>query len=594
MPRGSRRTTYVRDTRGRFASTPGGGAPKRPPAKKASRGTNRLTRDNSGRITSVGGNGATARGGRLRTGAGNLRGRQTMAVLSNGRMASVPKGTIGRTRKQREITMIDRPLSQRQAYNEGRAKQMAAIAARKAPKASAPGRIKAGRQKSTVRNTTGQSKTLNKFNSRPVGTMVAGRGDKLVPSPTRVPLRVAGPGAKYSDQAFARVATKAARSRAASAGRKVAAAKKPAGWMQSPEARKDRVQQAADRKGYAKKLRALPKDARRAIQVERLARRQKGIVVAGSTASQLTNIAQGRIRLIGNVGKRKGKLTPGQIGAMARTMSESARRLKVGMATARRGRMKYNPNALQIATGTAAKKIRGARAGGVARKTGAAKPKKKAIASKSPATSKIRPGELMNANAFPSNAIAKSIMRIGGAAMFGNNRRTNLATAARYARRRGYAAQFISKGAKAEVANYTAGGSVGRRKGTIGINVDSPAWDNPNQYMRSANKGGRSYATTTGKGIMAHEMGHRIHTYGDLNQWNDYNNPKVQAKLQIARKVSTYAAIGGPEEFIAEYRAGRATGRRYTRDIVALYREVVNKPNPSARRRSRLRRTPKP
>jgi hypothetical protein len=138
--------------------------------------------------------------------------------------------------------------------------------------------------------------------------------------------------------------------------------------MQSPEARKDRVQQAADRKGYAKKLRTLPKDARRAIQVERLARRQKGIVVAGSTASQLTNIAEGRIRLIGNAGKRKDKLTPGQIGAMARTMSESARRLKVGMATGRRGRMRYNPNALQIATGTAARKIRGARVGGVVRK----------------------------------------------------------------------------------------------------------------------------------------------------------------------------------------------------------------------------------
>lgn len=248
MPRGSRRTSYVRDGRGRFASTPGGGAPKRPPAKKASRGTNRLTRDNSGRITSVGGNGATARGGRLRTGAGNLRARQT------DRLKGAPlQGVVSRG-----------------------------------------GKARAG------------------------------------------------------------------------------AAKKPAGWMQSPEARKDRVQQAADRKGYAKKLRALPKDARRAIQVERLARRQKGIVVAGSTASQLTNIAEGRMRLIGNVGKRKDKLTPGQIGAMARTMSESARRLKVGMATGRRGRMRYNPNALQIATGTAARKIRGARVGGVARKGKAA------------------------------------------------------------------------------------------------------------------------------------------------------------------------------------------------------------------------------
>jgi hypothetical protein len=253
MPRGTRRTSYVRDTRGRFASTPGSGAAKRPPAKKASRGTNRLTRDNSGRITSVGGNGATARGGRLRTGAGNLRARQT------DRLKRAPlQGVVSRG-----------------------------------------GKARAGK-----------------------------------------------------------------------------AAKKPVGWMQSPEARRDRVQQAADRKGYAKKLRALPKDARRAIQVERMARRQKGIIVAGNTARQLTNIAEGRVRLIGNVGKRKDKLTPVQIGAIARTMKESARRLKVGMATGRRGRMRYNPNALQIATGTAARKIRGARVGGVARrvKPRAAKP----------------------------------------------------------------------------------------------------------------------------------------------------------------------------------------------------------------------------
>jgi len=239
MPRGTRRTSYVRDGRGRFASTPGGGAPKRPPAKKASRGTNRLTRDNSGRITGVGKNGATARGGRLRTGAGNLRARQT------DRLKGAPQGVLSR------------------------------------------------------------------------GGKVRG---------------------------------------------KVAAAKKPVGWMQSPEARKDRVDpmSAANRKDYARRLRAVPKAAQRAIQVERSARKQK-FLVAGNTAAQLTNLSEGRMQLIANVGKRKNKLTPGQIDAITRTMSESARRLKVGMAMGGRGRMKYNPKALQLAPSTAARKIRGAR-----------------------------------------------------------------------------------------------------------------------------------------------------------------------------------------------------------------------------------------
>jgi hypothetical protein len=106
MPRGTRRTSYVRDNRGRFASTPGGGgAPKRPPAKWISRGTNRLTRDNSGRITSVGGNGATARGGRLRTGAGNLRARQT------DRLKGAPQGVVSKGGKVRgKVAAAKKPV----------------------------------------------------------------------------------------------------------------------------------------------------------------------------------------------------------------------------------------------------------------------------------------------------------------------------------------------------------------------------------------------------------------------------------------------------------------------------------------------------
>jgi len=68
--------TYKRDSIGRFAGgggSSGGGGGKRPAAKSVSRGVNRLTRDNAGKITSVGGTGATARGGRLKTAAGNKR-----------------------------------------------------------------------------------------------------------------------------------------------------------------------------------------------------------------------------------------------------------------------------------------------------------------------------------------------------------------------------------------------------------------------------------------------------------------------------------------------------------------------------------------
>jgi len=85
--------TYKRDGNGRFAG--GGGGGKRPAAKSVSRGVNRLTRDNAGKITSVGGSGATARGGRLKTAAGNKRAMQT-AKVSGGRPAGTIKGKIKR------------------------------------------------------------------------------------------------------------------------------------------------------------------------------------------------------------------------------------------------------------------------------------------------------------------------------------------------------------------------------------------------------------------------------------------------------------------------------------------------------------------
>ena len=90
--------TYKRDSNGRFAGGGGGssgGGSKRPAAKTVSRGVNRLTRDNAGKITSVGGTGATARGGRLRTAAGNKRAMQT-AKVSGGSRVGTMKGKIKR------------------------------------------------------------------------------------------------------------------------------------------------------------------------------------------------------------------------------------------------------------------------------------------------------------------------------------------------------------------------------------------------------------------------------------------------------------------------------------------------------------------
>jgi len=413
--------TYKRDSRGRFAGGGGGGGgggKSRPAPRQIQRGVNRLTRDNAGRITSVGGSGATARGGRLRTAAGNKRAKQTAIIKSaeskqagrdllkasqksfkvnaptkfggenqlyatprgkaaeQGRVAAfrnlkaaqrrsgLPssggamrvKGGIKRdpnvaaklaartptakpsTRKeqlaagaQRRNAQADRidakvkaleteyrskdaafytqgvkpagrdrmyakmeqaqklreesaALRTKAANAERMSKQTKGTAASKkqerrnafdaagykvgdtvttaqfgtqkitkisknsvsfdkgnsqdkafmalylgiganqaakpAPTASTGARLggtrrtmRAAAPRNTTPNRTGQAKTLNRFNSRPVGTMVAGKGINLEPSTKRVPLRITE---KESDRAFARVATKAARARARS------------------------------------------------------------------------------------------------------------------------------------------------------------------------------------------------------------------------------------------------------------------------------------------------------------------------------------------------------------------------------------------
>lgn len=113
--------------------------------------------------------------------------------------------TVAKSRLDRATKKADVKL------NQMRAAKMARMdaSARKPMRAK---RTKAPAPANTVANKTGQSKTLNRFNSRPAGTMVAGKGINLVPSAKRVPVNITQ---KASDEAFARVATKTARSRAA-------------------------------------------------------------------------------------------------------------------------------------------------------------------------------------------------------------------------------------------------------------------------------------------------------------------------------------------------------------------------------------------
>jgi hypothetical protein len=179
----------------------------------------RYSRDNRGRFAPAG-SGATARGGRLKTAAGNKRATVTSksGMVAQGRMTGAPlKGTIGKTSNARLNMGLTRPAKpgQRGAYNEARTQIRANKAATKGARLGGTRKTtKAAAPKNTTPNKTGQSKTLNKFNSRPAGTKIINAKNQLVASSTRVPLKVQGKGANESDRAFARVATKSARSRA--------------------------------------------------------------------------------------------------------------------------------------------------------------------------------------------------------------------------------------------------------------------------------------------------------------------------------------------------------------------------------------------
>ena len=161
----------------------------------------RYSRDNRGRFAS-GGTGATARGGRLKTASGKTRATQTTKAA-----AAKPSGTVAGKVKRNPAAA-------------GKIGQAKAVAPKAAKPTSAKGARLGGTRRTTqaaapqntTANRTGQSKTLNRFNSRPVGTMVAGKRDNLVPSTKPVPLDIQR---KESDRAFARIATKAARQRAA-------------------------------------------------------------------------------------------------------------------------------------------------------------------------------------------------------------------------------------------------------------------------------------------------------------------------------------------------------------------------------------------
>jgi hypothetical protein len=371
----------------------------------------------------------------------------------------------------------------------------------------------------------------------------------------------------------------------------------------------------AHRDKLAKQWKTVEKPARRAAAISkattkaaaglppaypRLSRLRK---IGGHSRYIRENIDEQTARLMRSPSRGKNKLTPQQRGQIVSDAVASARslRARAAMTTPRRTTLR----------------VRGARLGGTIAKPkglkpGAIKPKAtpKPKASRSPATSRLRPGELMNAVARPVGTMARPRK---GENPFGTKDKTkkqNLSIALSWLNSKGFKGQLYSEGAKLRgqaiarfipstpVVRYNKDGSQSRviTQGELQLNQSNNYWRNP----RSSNTRNRAtgfLSTSSPVGTLYHEIGHsrdkRLSLPGYVRNWGTaYSGTKQETKA-IARRVSRYATTN-PAEFIAETYAGLKTGRRYDFQVMRAYREAMGlSPNPAARRRSRVRR-PKP
>jgi hypothetical protein len=201
------------------------------------------------------------------------------------------------------------------------------------------------------------------------------------------------------------------------------------------------------------------------------------------------------------------------------------------------------------------------------------------------ATSALRPGELMNANAFPANAIAKSAIQRRPNS-YGTDKRRNIQQAVRDLGKYGPNVEVrkVSRPRSVAIADTrtVTDPKTGKSHSVITINTANQYWANPVKEAREMRRSG-FHSTLRPGAVIFHELGHA--------KTMKTNSPKNGFYAQ-SKKVGRYAGFTR-DEFMAETYAGRRAGQRYSPDVMRAYREVQGlSPKPAARRRSRVRRKP--
>jgi hypothetical protein len=237
---------------------------------------------------------------------------------------------------------------------------------------------------------------------------------------------------------------------------------------------------------------------------------------------------------------------------------------------------------------------------GAAGKIGQQKPR-------SAATSKLRPGELINANARPRNVAAKFQKGENPFHPFSVLDDRNVQTAKKIAESKGTKVSPLNWGEDKAIARGRLG------KNEIFLNPNSSHWENPAKRQIAQRRSGH-LSTSSPLGVIYHEIGHNRHGQGaadaykkagskaegpwSARAWTEAVRPSAKyrkismgSKLRsVAGRVSQYAQKN-PVEFVAEVYAGLKTGRKYDYEVMQAYREARGLPSkPPARRRSRLRK----
>ena len=203
------------------------------------------------------------------------------------------------------------------------------------------------------------------------------------------------------------------------------------------------------------------------------------------------------------------------------------------------------------------------------------------------ASGRRRATQVANLNAFPENAIAKSALtRSAASAGYGGTRSQNLRAAVRQAQAAGVPVRIDRRANPSAMATYSDADKA------ITVYARSQGWSNRRETAVARRRSGFA-STSKPEGLMAHEIAHaKSRTLTSGENWSgvaakagmklDPKQPDYMKPVRrIAGRVSAYAREN-PQEFIAEYRAGRAAGHRYTPEVVRLYRaaagQSINQP----------------